>query len=93
MKHLSLAGVSYVILFSYLVFFIHITSCNPSAPDSSIEVEKPHTKVDKPMIGSNMTRISFQDLNKSLGPDGKRQIHAIPLLPYPDDLEKSTVYD
>jgi hypothetical protein len=81
----SLFGYIYfcITFFSLPSLLFCFISCNPSTSDPSRETKKPKTVGIQSEIKSSMTRISFQDLNKTFSADGKRQVSAIPLLPYP----------
>ncbi len=83
MKSLSSYIYFCITFFSLPSLLFCFISCNPSTSDPSRETKKPKTVVIQSEIKSNMTRISFQDLNKTFSADGKRQVSAIPLLPYP----------
>lgn len=74
--------VTFFSLFSLSICFI---ACDLSNSDHLRETKKPKTENNQSEIEFNMTRISFQDVNRSLGSDGKRRVFAIPLLPYPVD--------
>jgi len=70
-------------LFVLLVILLNCKSCSDTSTDSSRKSEKVNAVMKTPSKDVIEARISFQDLNKTFSADGKRQVSAIPLLPYP----------
>ena len=80
-------------LFVLLVLLLNCKSCSDTSTDSSRKPEKVNASIKTPSKDLNETRISLQDLNKTFAPDGKRQVSAIPLLPYPVELNLTSPHD
>ena len=93
MKSLSDSVYFCITFFSLPSLLFCFISCDISTSDQLLETKKPKTEGIQSEIKSNMTRISFQDVNRSLGSDGKRQVYAIPLLPYPVDTNRTLTSD
>jgi len=80
-------------LFVLLVLLLSCKSCSETSTDTSRKSEKVNAVMKTPSKDVIEARISFQDLNKTFSPEGKRQVSAIPLLPYPIELNLTSPHD
>jgi hypothetical protein len=69
--------------FLIIAWIMSCISCNNVNPDPSPKAENPNLPAGESLQVSATIRISNQDLNKSFNADGKREVEATPLLPFP----------
>jgi hypothetical protein len=68
-------------------------SCTDTNYENTYDLNSTSTQSIDPNEPPAEPRISSQDLNKKLDANGKRRVHAIPLLPFSSRYEKENMND